>query len=745
MAWRWLPWRAIVRRAARAYGVIDPLTVAARMRRFSQPSEVAEPLELLRAGIVFHARGLINTKAIQHNLDWVWPYWVVRQFDPSDASFIPRAFSFSHVNLTHRNWTAVGLPDCSAYPIVDPRGLWTPLHDGWSVDCWIVGPHGDALLPSRCDRVSQWQTGGDGLGVETVATDDHRRLHTRATVVRMGGRAHAVLDLDGEGSANDRLVVAVRPYNPEGVQFIDRLEPLTEAGGFRINRTTDLTLEPAPEAVRLHRYDEGDVFHGLDRSDGRDGGVDCSVGMATGAAVYSLAHGRRTVRLAVALEEAPPPPAERCSWAEAHRGCARATLPEPGLQALFDTARTTLVLHSVDEIVPGPYTYRRFWFRDACLITHALLAGGYIERVRAALERFPERQRATGYFQSQEGEWDSNGQVLWAYGRFQAMTGEALPERWLDAIDRGVRWIARKRIAADAGAGTGGLLPAGFSAEHLGPNDYYYWDDWWAIAGLLEAERVLRAQGRARAADRAGREAASLRDAVHASLEGIPAERTGGAMPAAPGRRMDAGAIGSLVADYPLRLLAPGDRWTMHTIDYLERHSFHGGGFFQDMIHSGINIYLTLAMAQTFLRSRDARYRDLITAVADLASPTGQWPEAINPLTGGGCMGDGQHGWAAAEWVMMIRSLFVREEGNTLMLGSGIFPEWLDQKGPLSFGPTLVPGGAVTVTFMPLDNGLELVVDACEQSRPIACTAAVPGYRPQHLDTSRGGCFLEPV
>ncbi len=77
MAWRWLPWRAIVRRAARAYGIIDPLRVMARMRRFSQPSEVAEPLELLRAGLIFHARGLVNTKAVQHNLDWVWPYWVV--------------------------------------------------------------------------------------------------------------------------------------------------------------------------------------------------------------------------------------------------------------------------------------------------------------------------------------------------------------------------------------------------------------------------------------------------------------------------------------------------------------------------------------------------------------------------------------------------------------------------------------------------------------------------------------------
>ncbi|MFO7715053.1 hypothetical protein, partial [Desulfosarcina sp.] len=45
---------------------------------------------------------------------------------PRDISFILRGFAFSHVNLTHRNWTAVGHPDLPYYPIVDPRGLVTP-------------------------------------------------------------------------------------------------------------------------------------------------------------------------------------------------------------------------------------------------------------------------------------------------------------------------------------------------------------------------------------------------------------------------------------------------------------------------------------------------------------------------------------------------------------------------------------------------------------------------------------------
>src|SRR5829696_727131 len=160
------PIRFLITRAARAYGFLDPLNLIAKIRGFAEPSEFAEPLELLRAGMLFHARGLVNTKAIQHNLDWVWPYWVERQFNPADDSFIPRAFSFSHINLTHRNWTAVGLPDVAYYPIVDPRGLVTPLFDGWSLDFWLVGADGP-LLPSKSADAAQSIEVGENISVQT--------------------------------------------------------------------------------------------------------------------------------------------------------------------------------------------------------------------------------------------------------------------------------------------------------------------------------------------------------------------------------------------------------------------------------------------------------------------------------------------------------------------------------------------------------------------------------------------------
>src|SRR3954468_5152333 len=177
------PVRFFITRAARAYGFLDPLKLVAKIRGFAQPSEFAEPIELLRAGMLFHARGLVNTKAIQNNLDWVWPYWVERQFNPADTSFIPRAFSFSHINLTHRNWTAVGVPDVPFYPIVDPRGLVTPLFDGWSLDFWFVPEKGEPVFPSKLAVFEQQILTGDNLRVRSIVRQPDLEFMTEVELI----------------------------------------------------------------------------------------------------------------------------------------------------------------------------------------------------------------------------------------------------------------------------------------------------------------------------------------------------------------------------------------------------------------------------------------------------------------------------------------------------------------------------------------------------------------------------------
>jgi hypothetical protein len=727
----WFPWKFIVSRLAKQAGFVDPVKVLFRLEAFAQPLETKKPLEMLRSGMILHARGILNTGAIQHNLDWIWPYWVECQYNPRNEAFIPRAFSLSHINLTHRNWTAVGLPDCDEYPIVDPRGLVTPFWDSWSLDTWMIGEDRSALFPSKLDAVDQRLDLAGGLAVVTCSRRADMEIESRAEMLWDEKAPHCVLSISAKSPKKAWLVVSLRPYNPEGVSFINTIALDEPAARWKVGRQRHVCFEPPADRYRFCYYHKGDVHTQL-FVDHAETSVTCRVGMATAAAMFAVAPGaEKKVRIRVPLLGSAGRPAARrvaASWPQALAGSVSLRLPEKKLQDLFAAALHTLVLHSPGEVYPGPYTYKRFWFRDAAFILHALLCVGLIERVERVLDTYPARQTARGFFLSQEGEWDSNGQALWILKRFCDLSGQPPKTAWQHAIEKGAQWIVRKRRSEKLSELHAGLLPPGFSAEHLGPNDYYFWDNFWGVAGLQAAAGLCAALDAGGQAARFGSEAEQFLAAITRCLAKVEGRNGRRGMPASVYRRMDSGAIGSLAAGYPLQIFDPKDRRLLDTAGFLMDNCRVKGGFFLDIIHSGINPYLTLHLAQVLMRAGDPRCFDLLRAVADQASATGQWPEAIHPRTLGGCMGDGNHVWAAAEWVLMVRNGFVREEGQGLILGAGIPPEWCRPSEAIFFGPAPTSFGPVRVAIQPGEEKIEVAWEGAWRKSEPAIGVAVPGF-----------------
>jgi hypothetical protein len=447
-------------------------------------------------------------------------------------------------------------------------------------------------------------------------------LHHEASVIVERGEPTLRMVVRAASPHGGSLVLAVRPYNPEGVQFIDEIHARQKGDGWCVNSRMEVIADRPADQVLVSDYDHGDVFSrlgcvaGVDQvcgvrrpalnegrpahNEGRPAHnegrpphnqensrpahglqfasnaaaqqlnglnrIRCKTGMATAASVYrfSAPFTELTIRVPLAKELAAMGQLSRLdlgmTWQAVRSTVAALQIPNARWQFLYNAAVATLTLLSADEVVPGPYTYRRFWFRDACLMLAAILTIGLTERCRRAIERFPKRQLHNGYFRSQEGEWDSNGQALWIIDRYAALTGARLSEAVLKAVDKAVGWIDRKRVSADDPRLHAGLLPAGFSAEHLGPNDHYYWDDFWAEAGLRAAERINIRLGRNREAATARGLAQEIQQAIERSIERIPDRRSLGGIPASPYRRLDAGAVGSLVADYPLQLFPPRRR-----------------------------------------------------------------------------------------------------------------------------------------------------------------------------------------
>ncbi len=510
MSWmKWLPWRFVIRRIARAQGFLDPIALLARLHSFAQPSEVGEPIELLRAGVVFHARGLINSRVIQHNLDWVWPYWIERQFDPRDPSFVPRAFSITHINLTHRNWTAIGHPDCEELPIVDPRGLLTPVPGRLVTGRLAAGrgrPLPAALAGRRLPATAGHGSGGlhrhrdadagTGAGEQRLGRARIRPAGMQAAVAR--AQRHGCLA--GAGAA---------PLQPGGHQLHPPGQPVERPHGLDGRRHAARRRSAPPPRGTMSPTTATGTCTFISRIWTIRPAGRCDVGMVTAAALFPVkANEAAEITATIPLAATASAMLAADAWNTAQRNRCNLVCPEPRYQFLYDAAITSLILHSPDDVYPGPYTYKRFWFRDAAFIIHALLCAGLTERAERALARFPERQTALGYFRSQEGEWDANGEVLWILQRFFALTGQrAVAANGASPIQRGARWIMRKRLSRRRWMRP---MPAccrpGFSAEHLGPNDYYYWDDFWGIAGLRRGIGHARGAGcRGEQGIRAGR------------------------------------------------------------------------------------------------------------------------------------------------------------------------------------------------------------------------------------------------
>ena len=669
-------------------------------QRLGETVEVQLPGELVPIGARTVFRALRTRAAAQICADWVWPYWLERQLEPDSPAFVPRGHLPFLTNVTQRNWTAVGNVDSVWEAIVDPRGLVTPWNDGWSLDWWI-GADDRWHVPARDTAVRQRLLGAAPV-VETamrVPGGDaiHRAYGIRTSSVD-GGDELVVVEIENASSSPIAVALAIRPYNPEGLSVIERIE--LHDTTVTVDGRVSLLLPRRPSRAAVSTFHTGDsaldVFAGRAPDAGSfPGGIRCEAGMAQAAFLFPLAHravlhiamplsperrtrrrglARRRATRAPAFPSAVPPATAVASGWEAHsRRGLRLVLPDPRLQEAFDANRRyLLLLHDGDEITPGPMTYHRFWFRDAAYLVAALDRCGFHEEAAQVISSYPARQHVDGFFFSQRQEWDANGCALWTIAHhWRLVRDRELLDPMIGPVAKGVHWIDRKRRSRRRRKDESlrGLLPAGISAEHLGPFDYFYWDDFWGVAGLRAGAEVLRAADQPDAAADATRFADEMWRDVGRSLDTTAARLRTRAIPAGPRRLLDAAAIGSLVACSPLELLAADDPAIVATCDLLRDRFVHDDGpFFQAISHTGYGTYLTLQLAAVELAAGDRRALGRLRWLLDVATPTWTWPEAVHPRLAGGCMGDGHHGWAAADLLSFVRMLLVREVDGGLAL-----------------------------------------------------------------------------
>ena len=687
--------------------------------RLGVPGAIPAPPQLLPMGARVLAQGYLNRFAMPLLNGWLLPPWMREQSDPQSPMFTPRSVFNLMVNQTARNWTALGLPGAN-HPVestVDRWGLLIPIPGGPSLDWWVEVEGGNLGLMAASRMADVKQRLQDDLPVIVTAYEaDGLRVSSEAWMLALEDGDWAAMQVVLFNIADIPLrgtfMFALRPYNCEGISPVYNL---TYEGGTLRTRTSHagpLTW-PKAESFALSDLRSGDLFQ-IQTPKSKTQNPKCHDphGFAHGILSYSFniepweeaefialmpVHARATWKVGhdfgfqvsgLSDSKLKPDPqfysrakAETTlKWRALFESGMKIDVPDRHLQASWEANRAHLLaLHDGASITPGPDLYHSFWFRDAAYMVYALSLMGFREAAEQLLQGFVSRQRRDGVFISHHGESDSTGQALWAMSRhLRLYPNAALQREWKPAMERGARWIARALLRSEDL-----LMPPGISSEHLGPPDRYYWDNLWSLAGLegVQAEETAKS-------------ATTLRRTLTTAWEADKANLQRQALPAAPGRKIDLGMVGTLAAWFPLELLSTEMPELEDTLAALEENTFYDGALFVGTGHSGWGTYLNMRIAGCRLLQNSDKGWEMMKWLLRHASPTYNWPEAIHPRSLGGSAGDGHHGWASAEWLMLVRTLLLREEGGSLIVTPSLPKEWLSTEGeikvenaPTTFGP----------------------------------------------------------
>jgi len=754
--------------------------------KLTNPASVPTPAENLPFASRVIATGMWNYCFFQFYRHFAGPYWVERQYNPSDPSFIPRANSLLSVNMTHRTWYGFRGVESESFSMMDPAGAICPVVGYYSIET-AIKEKGRILLPARGDlKVQQFLK--DSLPQPVVVYRGERSF----AVLSAAGFSHddgVLIEIEYELENDDELIIGIRPFNPEGAALIRTMKYSAFGDGsaiVEINGESEIRAFPSADETRFSDLASGDAYFTTKSSNS----AACPYGISTGALVYRGRKGRvsllcrtfdsrltedrketRKLWFLKGQEERPPKTVqtkiekqrlkkkgrkklssltvegtsnageiEKSAMRWKHRldsGSSFVCARDVWNRAAKTFAGHMLALQTGDEVTPGIYTYRQFWFRDAAYMLNALSSWNFRSETEKVLSTYGHRQEKDGFFHSHDGEWDSNGQAIWTLTTHIQRTGnlDLLYESW-SAIQKGAEWIVKKRKQGPDGK----ILPAGFSAEHLGPSDFYYWDNFWSIAGLREASRSAQILGKGAEEKRFKKEA----EAFTADLIEISkADRKKyGLMTAAPGRPEDPGMIGNICEIYPLDLeiISPADMSA--TVKYIHRNFFDKGMFFHPIIHSGYNVYLSIQMAQCLFRLGDVRSaRKIFKKALKMRSDLWTYPEAIHPLTGGGVMGDGFHGWAYAEMLLLLREFVLSRKKKSLDLFRGLREKEL-YGSHLHFGPFPFEGGLVAIDGDLNASGgkLEILTHGIDRKKIDRIRVYLPGLKNRTPElTVKGG------
>lgn len=385
---------------------------------------------------------------------------------------------------------------------------------------------------------------------------------------------------------------------------------------------------------------------------------------------------------------------------------AKIILPDERLNNLYKTSLINLLLlrlhlpqESPEEDIyvvrPGVTDYADFWYRDGAYICRAFDAAGYHDEAEKSLRLFWRSKRLlrgnNAWLQAPNGcwnyppdQWDGQGQAPWALmSHFRFTRDKAWLEKVYPSLLAGGHWVkaavAKTKWSTETPRPiTWGLFPAG-RGDAIGEG-YIYYHDFWGVLGMREIAEAARILGK--------KDDLEWMEDVHKQFRKdlIRSVRMAfqitGKKAFIPGDPFSYSLRiwGGLAAVYPCGILDPNDPMVAATLDTMWQRmesASPGEDEYVFVTHPKLWTYITGEWALCHLfRQEPEKFWRLFNGYVRHASPTNGWTEEIFLDSRLGA-GDMPHGWAAANFILLVRNAIALEREGILHIAAGVQPEWL--------------------------------------------------------------------
>jgi hypothetical protein len=631
-------------------------------------------------------------------------------------------------------WTITGVPGDTAESLLGESGTFEPYKDGFTVmpyvrlgeqlSSWADVTTEQALEEGHLPlpRVT-WQTDTWSLNIASVSFGNAEASHTAVRYRLTNRSAQAV---------SGRLMLLIRPLqlNPKwqrgGFSPIHTLEAVPAATGLavRINGQERIrALTPPTQAVALAW------------GQGQETVLDCvqtmtcppttlatdEEGKSEAALVYAFSLEPGGANDVVLLFPLHPEVTDVATWKHPtatflqrvqeqrhnwHNLLAHVSITIPE-QKLIDTLKSNAAYILLNQdgpwIMPGPRNYSHAWLRDGAMTGFALLCLGITEPVRRYIQAYWPLVDAKGWApwiifdgkkpvafiaDSREGhEYDSQGQFPFLVRQYVDFTEDtAILADTYPVVVRALRYgqsLRQERMvepyrSQPQWAAYYGILPESNSHEGYYPAQHSYWDDFWYLRGLKDGIALAERLGKEADARWMRAELNDARQALYASMRRVIARDNLDYLPGSVEKGdfdPTSTAIAIMVSDEAEYL--PQSNAT-HTFDryyqeFLARLVPHAAQSFtpyeirtaEAFVHLGQR-QRALHMLRTF--TDDAVHPPAWNHLAEVVHGRYRAPSYI---------GDMPHTWVGSSYISAVRSLFVYEEDDRLILAGGIAPEWV--------------------------------------------------------------------